>query len=159
MPFEIPLVLNPAPVTVTLEIVRFEFPLFVSDVVSELLLPSLTFPKDRLAGLAPSSKVAADPVPDKLITRGEGVPFVVKVMEPFTVVVEEGVKIALKLVLPPAAIVVDVLRPVWLKPVPTMLIFEKVRVAFPLFLRMIGCELLFPTATVPKLTLVGVAEI
>jgi len=122
VPFETPLALNPAPVTVTPEIVRFEFPLFVSDVVSELVLPSLTFPKDRLAGLAPSSKVAADPVPDRLITSGEGVPFVVNVTEPFTVVADDGVKMTLKLALPPAAIVVDVLRPDWLKPVPATVI-------------------------------------
>jgi len=34
-----------------------------------------------------------------------------------------------------------------------------VSVAFPLFVRVIGCELLFPVATVPKLTFAGLAEI
>jgi len=159
VPFEIPLALKPAPVTVTLEIVMFELPLFITDVVSELLLPSPTLPKDKLVGFAPSKKVAAAPVPDKLITSGDGVPFVVSVMLPVTAVAEEGVKTALKVVLPPAAIVVDVDSPDWLNPVPATVICEKVRVALPLFLSVIGCELLLPTATVPKLTLVGLAEI
>jgi len=39
------------------------------------------------------------------------------------------------------------------------LICENVRVALPLFLSVIGCELLLPSATVPKLTLDGLAEI
>jgi len=38
-------------------------------------------------------------------------------------------------------------------------ICENVRVALPLFLSVIGCELLLPTVTVPKLTLVGLAAI
>ena len=112
VPFGTPLALNPAPVTVTPEIVMFELPLFVSDVVSELSVPSPTLPKDRLVGFVPSDKVAVAPVPDRLITSGEGVPFVVSVMLPLTVVAEDGVKTALNVVLPPAAIVVDVERPV-----------------------------------------------
>jgi hypothetical protein len=47
-----PLVLNPVPVTVTPEIVTFEFPLFVTVVFSELLPPMSTFPKLKLVGLA-----------------------------------------------------------------------------------------------------------
>jgi len=78
----------------------------------EELLPSFTFPKLKLDGLTPSVKVAVAPVPDKLITSGDGVPFVVSVMLPLTAVPEDGVKTALKVVLPPAAIVVDVERPV-----------------------------------------------
>jgi len=159
VPFEIPLAPNPAPVTVTLETVMFEFPLFVIDVASELLVPSPTLPKDRLLGFAPSKNVAAEPVPDKLMTSGEGVPFVVNVMLPVTGFAEDGVKTASNVVLPPAAIVVDVDNPVWLKPVPDTLICENVRVALPLFLSVIGCELLLPSATVPKLTLDGLAEI
>jgi hypothetical protein len=159
VPLETPLSLNPAPVTVTPEIVMFEFPLFVNVVVSELLLPSATFPKDKLVGLAPSDKVAAAPVPDRLMTSGEGVPFVVSVMLPVTAVAEDGVKTALKVAVPPAAMVVDVDRPVWLKPVPDTVICENVRVALPLLVSVIDCELLLPTVTVPKLTLVGLAEI
>ena len=112
VPVETPLALNPAPVTVTPEIVMFELPLLVSDVVKEELLASFTFPKLKLVGLTPSDNVAVAPVPDKLIRSGEGVPFVVSVMLPLAVVAEDGVKTALNVVLPPAAIVVDVERPV-----------------------------------------------
>jgi len=49
-----PLTLNPVPVAVTLEIVTFEFPLFVSVTLNELVLPTFTFPKFKLAGFAPS---------------------------------------------------------------------------------------------------------
>ena len=52
VPDETPLALNPAPVSVTPEIVIFEFPLFVSVTFSELLLPTLVFAKVKVAGLA-----------------------------------------------------------------------------------------------------------
>jgi len=159
VPLGMPLALNPVPVTFTLEIVMLPFPLLVMDVVSEELLPSFTFPKLRVEGLAPSDKVAVAPMPDRLITSGEGVPFVVSVMLPVTVAADDGVKTALKVALPPAAIVVDVERPVSVKPVPDTVTCENVRVAFPVFSSVIVCELLVPTVTVPKVTLVGLAEI
>ena len=112
VPFGMPLSLNPAPVTVTPEIVMFELPLLVTIVVSELSLPSPTLPKDKLVGLTPSDSADAAPVPDKLMTSGEGVPFVVSVILPLTAAAEDGVKTALKFVLPPAAIVVDAESPV-----------------------------------------------
>jgi hypothetical protein len=112
VPLEMPLALNPAPTTVTLEIVMLEFPLLVIDVVDEALLPSFTFPKLKVVGFATSVNAAAAPLPDRLITSGEGVPFVVSVMVPFTIVEEDGVKTALNVVLPPAAMAVDVERPV-----------------------------------------------
>jgi hypothetical protein len=93
------------------------------------------------------------------MTSGEGVPFVVSVMLPVTAVAEDGVKTALKVAVPPAAMVVDVERPVWLKPVPDTVICENVRVALPLLVSVMVCELLLPTVTLPKLTLVGLAEI
>ena len=97
MPLEMPLALNPAPVTVTPEIVTFELPLLVIDVVSELLLPSLTLPKDKLVGLDPSKKVAADPVPDKLIVVGELVALLVMVtLAPLTAPAIVGANITIR---------------------------------------------------------------
>jgi hypothetical protein len=58
VPLGMPLELNPAPLVVTVEIVTFEFPLFVTEVVRDVLLASNTLPKGRLVGLAPSSMVA-----------------------------------------------------------------------------------------------------
>ena len=159
MPLETPLVLNPAPFVVTLEIVMFEFPLLVIDVDSELLLPSFTLPKERLVGLTPSDSVWADPVPDRPIVSDDGVPLVAKVMLPLADPEADGVNTALNMTLLPATIVLDVESPVWLKPVPDTVTCEKVSVALPLFLRVIGCELLFPTLTAEKLTLDGFADI
>jgi hypothetical protein len=45
------------------------------------------------------------------------------------------------------------------KPVPATAICENVSVALPLFCSAIVCELLLPIVTLPKLTLVGLAEI
>jgi len=138
-PFEMPLALNPAPVTVTLEIVMSEFPLFMTAVGRELAPPSLTLPKVKLGGLALRDKVTVAPVPDRLITRGDGVPLVTRVILPLAGVAEVGVKTASKVVLPPAATVVDVESPVWLNSVlPETTICEKVSVALPLFRSKIG---------------------
>lgn len=49
-----PLALNLGPVGVTLAIVTFEFPSLVKVTLNVLLLPSFTFPKLKLMGLAPS---------------------------------------------------------------------------------------------------------
>src|SRR5437879_9145267 len=62
---------NPVPVTVTLEIVTFELPLFVSVTLNELVLPTFTFPKFKLVGFAPSTKVGAMPVPLREMASGE----------------------------------------------------------------------------------------
>ncbi len=86
-------------------------------------------------------------------------PFVVSVIEPLTAPDDAGSNVALKLALAPAAIVVDVLSPVWPNPVPVTLICENVSVVFPLFFNVIGCEFVFPIVTAPNATLDGVAEI
>ena len=55
----IPLVLNPAPVTLTAEIVTFEFPVLVTVTLSELLVFTFTLPKPRLDGFTDRENVAA----------------------------------------------------------------------------------------------------
>jgi hypothetical protein len=95
----------------------------------------------------------------RLIVSGDGVPFVVSLIDPLMAVVDVGVKIALKVRLPPAAMVVAVVNPETVIPVPVVVIFEKESVAFPLFVSVMGLELLDPTAIVPNATLVGDAAI
>jgi len=65
----------------------------------------------------------------------------------------------LNIKLPPAAIVVDVESPVSVMPVPATATLGNDSVPFPLFRSVIGCELLLPTTTLVKATLVGLAEI
>lgn len=84
---------------------------------------------------------------------------VVSVTDPMIVAAEVGVKMALNVTLAPAAIVVEVDSPVMLMPVPAVTIFENVSVALPPFRSVTCCELLLPTATFGKVTLVGVAAI
>jgi hypothetical protein len=132
-PAATPLALNPAPVTPTLEIVTFEFPLFVSVTVCDVLVPSVTFPKLTVVGLAPSNFVAATPVPLSGIVNGELDPLLVREMDPLTLPAEVGANATLNEVLPPAAIVVGVESPLMLNPVPEALAAEIVTLAVPEF--------------------------
>ncbi len=113
-----PLALKPVPVTVTLETVTLEFPVFVSVALKELLPATFTFPKLRLVGFAPSRKVAATPVPLSGIASGEPGALLTKEIEPVTLPAVVGAKAALNVVLPPAAIVTGTVRPVMVKPAP-----------------------------------------
>jgi hypothetical protein len=119
----------------------------------------MVFPNDKLLGLAPSKNVGACPVPDKLIVRDDGLPFVASTIEPVTDPLAEGSKVALNVVLAPAATVVDVVRPVWPNPAPFTVIWEKLSVVLPPLCNVICCESVVPFATVPKARLVGFDEI
>ena len=118
MPEATPLALKPAPETVTLEMVTFEFPVFVKVTLEEPLPPTFTLPKLRLLGFAPSRKVAAAPVPLRAIVNGEPGALPTKETEPVTLPVVVGAKVVLNVVLPPAAIVAGTVRPVMVKPAP-----------------------------------------
>jgi hypothetical protein len=118
----------------------------------------VTVLKFKLAGLIPSEACAVEPAPVTPITSGEGTPFVSSVIDPLTVEVEPGAKTALNVTLEFGAIVVDVDNPVKLTPAPLVANCEKVSVALPLFLSVIGCEFVFPTTTFPKLTLDALAD-
>lgn len=158
VPPETPLALKPAPLTLTLDMSTLEFPVLVSVELKDLLVPGVTVPKLRLAGLTPSEVLAAEPAPVTPITSGEGTPFVTNVIEPLTGEVELGANTALNVALEFGAIVVDIDSPVRPTPSPLAAICEKVSVALPLFLSVIGCEFVFPTTTFPKLTLDALAD-
>jgi hypothetical protein len=125
----------------------------------ELLLPMVTLPKFKLAGLAPNRNVAATPVPLTGIANGEPGALSVSETDPLTSPPEVGEKTTLNEVLLPAATDAGSERPLMLKPAPVMLAAETVRVAVPLFVRVIAWELLVPVVTFPKAALVGLEEI
>jgi hypothetical protein len=154
-----PLVVKPAPVGVTPEIVMFEFPLFVRVTFKALLLPILTLPKFKLVGFAPRRKVAATPVPLTGIERGEPEALFVSDTDPLTSPVDVGEKTILNVEFLPTAMEVGSVRPLMLTPAPVGLAAEIVRVAVPLLVTVIVCELLVPVVTFPKLTVVGLVEI
>ena len=118
MPEVTPLALKPAPETVTLEMVTFEFPVLVRLALSELLLPTFTLPKLRLVGFAVSTKVAVTPVPLKGIISGELGALLTSETAPVTLPAEVGANATLKVVLCPAAMVVGTGSPEMLKPAP-----------------------------------------
>lgn len=152
-----PLAVIPAPVTVTLEIVMFEFPLFFRVVVRELLLPVFTLPNGKLFGVAPSRVVEAAPVPLSAMARGEPGASLTNETDPLTLPAMVGANTMLNVVLPPAAMVFGRGRPVVLKLAPVTFACVIVKLAFPPFVSVIGCELLFPVITLPKLALEGFA--
>jgi hypothetical protein len=159
VPASEPAAVKPFPDKVTLEIVTLALPVLVRVVESEPLLSSSTFPKLRVEGLALSDAVAARPVPERLMASEEGVPFVASDTVPLAAPAAEGSNVTLNEALLPAAIVVEVLNPVSPKPEPLTVTWEKVSVAPPEFVSVIGRESLVFTVTDPNATLEELDEI
>jgi hypothetical protein len=148
-----------APVAFTPEIVTFAFPLFVTITLSELVVPSFTFPKLKLGGFAPSDALAATPVPLKAIVSGELAALLTSVTDPDALPEDDGLKTALNVALFPAAIANGAFSPDVLKLAPVAAACEIVRLALPLFETVMVCELLLPTTTLPKAALDGATAI
>ena len=136
----------------------FEFPLLVSVVVNELLLPTLTLPKLKLDELNPSTRVAATPVPLREIVVGELGALLTNVIDPVTLPAALGPNTALNVVAFPAPIVTGAVIPAVLNPAPVTVTDEIVTVALPPFVRLMVCELFVPVVTLPKAAAVGVAD-
>ena len=113
-----PLTLNPSPEAVTLEIVTFELPLLASVAPSELLPPTLTVPKPRLFGFAPSNEVVATPLPLKGIASGELEALLTSDTLPDALPMPAGAKATLKFVLCPGFRVKGRVSPLAEKPLP-----------------------------------------
>jgi hypothetical protein len=145
------------PNTVTPEIVTFEFPLLVSVVVNEPLLPTFTFPKLKFDELSPRTRVAATPVPLKEMASGELGALLTRVIVPVTLPAVFGPNTALNVAALPAPIVTGAVMPVVLKPAPVTVTEETVTDALPPFVRLMVCELLVPVDTLPNAAVVGVA--
>jgi hypothetical protein len=88
---------KPVPVTIALEIVTFELPVFVSVTIWETVVPSFTLPKVRLELLALSVRVVTEPVPVKSIASGEFGALLTREIDPEKLPVAVGVNVALKL--------------------------------------------------------------
>jgi len=131
-----PLALKPAPLTLTLEMVTFELPLLVSVTFCEMPVPSVSTPKLMLVGLAPRRWVAETPLPLNEIASGEVGPLLTKDTDPLTLPAEVGVNMALNVAVAPTAIVVGAVKPLIVKPVPETLACEIVKLAVPVFFRL-----------------------
>jgi|GraSoi2013_100cm_1033763.scaffolds.fasta_scaffold00833_3 hypothetical protein len=128
-----PLAVNPAPVTSTLEIVTFAFPLFLTTIPSELLLPTSTLPKSRLLALELSTDDAATALPLVEIASGELGALLLNEIEPVAFPAALGANTTLNVALLPAAMLIGSVRPDVLKPVPVTLALEIVTLVVPAF--------------------------
>jgi hypothetical protein len=107
--------------------------------------------------LSESKNVAATPVPLSGIASGEPGALLVSEIDPLTVPAALGVKTALNVKFFPELMVNGVVRPLRLNPAPEIWACEMVTAAVPEFAKLIGCELLLPTVTLPNAALVGLA--
>jgi hypothetical protein len=137
------------------------FPELVRVIFCEELPPTLTLPKLTLVGLMLNSACVCVcvcdcvPVPLNATVIAEPDASLAIEMLPLAPPTEDGVKLAEKLVLWPALSVIGMDNPAMAKPVPETLAAEIVMLAVPEFVRVIGCDPVLPTATLPKLMLVG----
>jgi hypothetical protein len=153
---EIPLTLNPVPVTATCDIEMLVLPVFVRVSDRAWVCAICTLPKLRLVGFAPSAP-AATPVPDRGIFKVGFEAVEVMATLPLTAPAAVGVNETLKLVLCPAVSVSGVVMPLRLNPDPLAVAAEIVMLEPPVFVKVSDKVCLTPTAALPKLRLVGFA--
>ena len=106
-----------------------------------------------------SCRTCAEPVPLSGIVVGEAGALLTNIRLPEELTPEVGVKLTVKAVDFPGANVRGKARPLTPNPVPGPLICVMLRLAPPAFVKVTACELVWPTVTVPKLTLPGATEI
>lgn len=152
-----PLALKPGPAVSTLLMIAFAFPVFVSTIPSDPVLPIRTLPKSKVLVLALSAGADATALPLIEIASGELGASLTKEIEPVTFPAELGVNTILKVVFWPAAILIGIVKPEMAKPAPVTPALEIVTAAAPEFCSIIVCELLEPVDTLGKLALIGVA--
>jgi hypothetical protein len=131
----IPVVLNPAPATVTEEIVIVAVPPFVRVTVCELFVPVVTLPKAALLGVA--ANCACVPVPLNVIIVGDVGALLTIEMLPLALPAAVGANCALNVVLDPTPNVSGVLNPLMLRPAPDTVAPDIVTLADPEFINVI----------------------
>ena len=150
-----PLALKPAPETVNCDTVRLAVPVFVIVKTCDLVWPSTTLPKLKVAGETLSP--AAAPVPVKLIVSGDPCASLLTVIVPTALPAAAGANFTLNVAVCDGFKVAGVVTPVTLNPVPAATTLEICTAAFPVLVKVMFCEVLLPVATDPKLKLLGLA--
>ena len=153
-----PLMLNPVPLALAAEIVRVALPVLFSVMVCGVLVVTATFPKLTFPGVMVSCGCVAVPVPVSAIVIGEPGALLVIEMLPVKLPAEAGANFAVREVFCPAFRVIGVDIPVMLNPVPDALAEEMVTLAVPEFVSVTATDAVAPVSTLPKGTLVGLAE-
>src|ERR1700733_6074824 len=90
-----PVILNPLPEMLPCEISSFAVPPLLSVIVCEFVLPTATFPKGALDGIAPTSGLV--PFPVRAMFSGEFDELLETEMLPFALPVDVGKNCAVKL--------------------------------------------------------------
>ena len=149
-----PAMVKPVPVMVVAVIETGAVPELVKVTGTVAELPTRTFPKGMLAGLA--LRVPWVPVPLSEMEIVGSVALVVMVMIPDAGPAAVGANFADRDAVPPAAMVCPGVIPVTVKPGPLAEMVLTVIVVVPEFVNVMGWVLLLPTATLLKLKLPGV---
>jgi hypothetical protein len=155
----IPVVLNPAPLSVICEMETLEFPEFDSVTLCVALVPVVRLPKLSDVGEAESCRVVEIPVPLRGTTNGEFGVLLISATLPEKLLAEAGANPTVKTEEPPGGTESGSVNPEEVKPVPAREACVTLRVAVPGFRMVMVCVLLTPTLTLPKLTLDGMTEI
>ena len=150
-----PETLKPAPVTESCEIVTLVPPELVSVVVSACVLPTVTLPKLKLAGLALSCPGAA-PEPASATFSAPLVAFDASVNAPLALPLEVGANVIDAATLCPGASVAGP-TPLTLNPGPLTAADVTATLIEPVFVMVMGCVWLLPTIVLPKFTADGLA--
>lgn len=148
-----------AAVTLTPETVMFELPVFFRLTGRVFALPTGSFPKLRLVGVADSVRVAAMPLPFIASVRLLSVALLVIVVFAADVPIIVGVKTSVPFAVAPAARTSGIVIPLRVKAELFNDQAEIVTPAVPVFFSCTACDTLEPNGTLPKPTPLGVAEI
>jgi hypothetical protein len=152
---ERPLRPKPLPLAVACEMMTLIVPALVSVTLCVLLVPTLTFPKLILVGLAVRRTLAPFPESDTVV--GEFAALLTTSTLPVTLPAAWGANLVVNVAFCPAPRVRGRERPLRLKPAPVTTAWESVAEEVPVLVRVTVCVLLVLIATVPKLMLAGLA--
>jgi len=150
-----PLMLKPAPDATACEIAMEAAPEFVSVTDWLPLVPTVTFPYDRLPGVARRAALSVVPVPVSSRLCVEFGALSINLMLPAAPCAAEGANLTLKDTLLVAASVTGTVRPLIPKPAPEICAAFKTKSTFPLFVKVTGCVVLCPTLTFPNCSAPG----
>ena len=151
---EIPLTVKPVPLMPTCDTVNVDPPVFVTVSDNTCLLPTVTVPKFRLVGFAPTAPCVT-PVPDNgKDSDGLGASEVIVTL-PLALPAVSGENVALNVAVCDALRARGVVMPLSLKPVPLTEACEMLTVAAVLLVSVMVRLLWLPTVTLPKFSVVG----
>jgi hypothetical protein len=151
-----PLIANPVPETVAEETVRSALPVFVRVTFCELDCPTVMLLKVTAEGLSENS--GCMPTPLRETASVELVALLTMVNVPEIVPADWGANCTCTVALWLGGIVEEGLPPTTLNAAPEMVAEEIATVAEPVFVMVRLSELFAPTATLPKLSVLALAE-